>query len=69
MFVSSREERGRREGNPYIVVGGVAVSENRFPWLVVPDGVSKGRSRRRILAIEMAHAELAWPFEIFMHHQ
>jgi hypothetical protein len=52
----------------YVVVGWIAVSENRFPWLVVPDGVSKGRPRWRVLAIEVAHAELAWPLEVFMHY-
>lgn len=50
------------------MVGGVAVSENRFPWLVVPDGVGKGRPRWSILAIEVADAELAWPLEVLMHY-
>jgi hypothetical protein len=53
----------------YVVVGRVTVPKDCFAWLVIPDCVRERRARGRILAIQMANAELARLLQIFVDNQ
>jgi len=63
------KEGGGCHGVAHIVVGGVAMPENGFPRLVIPDGVGEGRAGRRILAVQVANAELAGPLLVFVENE
>lgn len=43
--------------------------DNRLPWLVVPNGIGERWARWHIFAVQMAHAELAWSFQVLLDHQ
>lgn len=49
----------------YVVVGGVAVSQQGFPWHISADGICEGWAGRGILRVEMDDAEGVWLLEVF----
>jgi hypothetical protein len=51
------------------VVGGVAVPGDRLSGIVIPDSVGKCRASRCVLAVQMAHAELARLLQVLVNHQ